>query len=84
MDYKAYLMLLPASWTNFGKVQVNDFQSLPFDSPPAYSWLSMRSTLVPVVSFASNWVQWVLLGGILLINIFPQLLLAGILKQRTH
>ena len=44
----------------------------------AYTWLRMRSTLVPVVSFASNWVQWVLLGGILVINIFPQLLLAGI------
>jgi hypothetical protein len=44
----------------------------------AYSWLRMRSTLVPVVSFASNWVQWVLLGGILVINVFPQLLLAGI------
>ena len=43
-----------------------------------YSWLQMRSTLVPVVSFASNWVQWVLLAGILLINSFPQLLLAGI------
>jgi len=43
-----------------------------------YSWLQMRSTLVPVVSFASNWVQWVLLAGILLINNFPQLLLAGI------
>lgn len=45
----------------------------------AYAWLTMRSTLVPVVSFASNWVQWVLLGGILLINTFPQLLLAGII-----
>ena len=44
----------------------------------AYSWLRMRSNLVPVVSFASNWVQWVLLGGVLLINTFPQLLLAGI------
>lgn len=44
----------------------------------AYSWLKMRSSLVPVVSFASNWVQWVLLGGILLINTFPQLLLVGI------
>jgi uncharacterized protein len=44
----------------------------------AYAWLSMRSALVPVVSFASNWVQWVLLGGVLLINTFPQLLLAGI------
>jgi len=44
----------------------------------AYSWLRMRSNLVPVVSFASNWVQWILLGGVLLINTFPQLLLAGI------
>ncbi len=44
----------------------------------AYSWLHMRSNLVPVVSFASNWIQWILLGGVLLINTFPQLLLAGI------
>ncbi len=44
----------------------------------AYAWLQMRSSLVPVVSFASNWVQWILLGGILLINTFPQLLLIGI------
>jgi uncharacterized protein len=44
----------------------------------AYSFLQMRSALVPVVSFASNWVQWVLLAGILLVNTFPQLLLAGI------
>lgn len=45
----------------------------------AYAWLTMRSTLVPVVSFASDWVQWVLLGGILMINAFPQLLLIGII-----
>ncbi len=44
----------------------------------AYAWLMMRSKLVPVVSFASNWVQWVLLAGILLVNTFPGLLLAGI------
>ena len=31
-----------------------------------------------MVSVASNLVQWVLLGGILLINTFPQLLLLGI------
>ncbi|HOP12547.1 MAG TPA: zinc metallopeptidase, partial [Lentimicrobium sp.] len=43
----------------------------------AYAWLMMRSKLVPVVSFASNWVQWVLLAGILLVNTFPGLLLAG-------
>jgi len=44
----------------------------------AYSWLQMRSALVPVVSFSSKWVQWILLAGILLVNTFPQLLLAGI------
>lgn len=44
----------------------------------AYSWLTMRSKLVPPVSFASKYVQWVLLGGILLLQAFPQLLLAGI------
>ena len=44
----------------------------------AYTMLQVRSALVPVVSFASKWVQWVLLGGVLLINVFPSLLLAGI------
>jgi hypothetical protein len=44
----------------------------------AYSWLQMRSALVPVVSITSRWVQWVLLAGILLVESFPQLLLAGI------
>lgn len=44
----------------------------------AYSWLTMRSKLVPIVSIASNFVQWILIAGILLINTFPQLLLIGI------
>ncbi|MDR2556526.1 MAG: zinc metallopeptidase [Bacteroidales bacterium] len=44
----------------------------------AYRWLNMRSALVPVVSFASNWMQWVLLAGILLVERFPYLLLFGI------
>ncbi len=43
-----------------------------------YAWLRMRSALVPVVSFSNNIVSWVLLGGVLLINIFPQLLWFGI------
>ena len=34
--------------------------------------------MVPAVSFASNWVQWILLGGMLLINTFPSLMLIGI------
>ena len=44
----------------------------------AYSWLTMRSKLVPVVSIASNTVQFILIAGILLVNTFPQLLLIGI------
>jgi Zn-dependent membrane protease YugP len=43
-----------------------------------YAPLRMRSALVPVVSFASNIVSWVLLAGVLLINIFPSLLWIGI------
>ena len=45
----------------------------------AYGPLRMRTALVPVVSFASQWVTWVLLGGILMIEVFPQLLLAGVI-----
>lgn len=43
-----------------------------------YAPLKMRSALVPMVSFSSKWVMWILLGGMLLINSFPQLMLAGI------
>jgi Zn-dependent membrane protease YugP len=45
----------------------------------AYRWLSMRSTLVPVVKFGGSVVPWVLLGGVLMIRVFPMLLLAGII-----
>ena len=45
----------------------------------AYVWLNFRSAIVPVVSITSKWVQWVLLGGILLMNSFPQILLIGII-----
>lgn len=44
----------------------------------SYSWLKMRSALVPVVSFASSWVQWVILGGIILIETTPILLEVGV------
>lgn len=44
----------------------------------AYSWLEFRSQLVPVVNIASNYVQWILIGGILMIRTFPNLLLIGI------
>ena len=43
-----------------------------------YAPLQMRSALVPIVSFSSKWVTWVLLGGILLLETFPSLLLIGI------
>lgn len=43
-----------------------------------YPWLQMRSKLVPAVQFSSGIVQWILLAGVLMINSFPQLLLAGI------
>jgi Zn-dependent membrane protease YugP len=43
-----------------------------------YAPLQMRSSLVPVVNFASRWVTWILLGGILMIETFPQLMVAGI------
>lgn len=43
-----------------------------------YSMLVLRSKLVPVVSFASKWVSWVLLAGIFVVESFPQLLMAGI------
>jgi Zn-dependent membrane protease YugP len=44
----------------------------------AYAPLTLRSKLVPVVSFASSWMQWILLAGIIFVRSFPQLLLAGI------
>ena len=49
----------------------------------AYAPLKMRSTLVPVVSFASNIVSWVLLGGMLLLHKFPELMLFGIILFAT-
>ncbi len=45
----------------------------------AYAPLRIRSALVPVVSFASNIVMWVLLGGMLMLQTFPQLMLFGII-----
>ena len=44
----------------------------------AYGPLTMRSALVPVVSFASNILSWILLAGILMVETFPGLLLVGI------
>ena len=43
-----------------------------------YAPLKLRSALVPVVSFANNTVQWILLLGMLMIKTFPTLLWIGI------
>ncbi|MBO7191920.1 MAG: zinc metallopeptidase [Bacteroidales bacterium] len=48
-----------------------------------YAPLRMRSALVPVVNFASNIVQWILLLGVLMINTFPGLLWFGIILFAT-
>ena len=48
-----------------------------------YAPLRLRSALVPVVNFASNIVQWVLLAGVIFINIFPNLIWIGIFLFAT-
>ena len=48
-----------------------------------YTPLVLRSSLVPIVSFASSWVQWILLAGILLIQVYPQVLLFGVILFAT-
>ena len=45
----------------------------------AYTWLNLRSKLVPFVQFSSSIVQWILLLGVFMIRSFPQLLLIGII-----
>jgi hypothetical protein len=45
----------------------------------AYAWLGLRSNLVPAVSFASRYVQWILLIGIFTVQAFPAILLGGII-----
>lgn len=44
----------------------------------AYSWLQFRSSMVPLLSITNNYISWILLGGVLLLNTFPYLLLGGI------
>lgn len=45
----------------------------------SYKWLTMRSQLVPIVSFSSKYVSLLLLLGIVLVQSFPQILVAGII-----
>ena len=43
-----------------------------------YAPLRMRSALVPVVSFSNSIVSWVLLAGVIFVNVFPSMLWIGI------
>ena len=42
-----------------------------------YAPLRLRTALVPVVNFANNWISWVLIAGIVFINVFPSLIWIG-------
>lgn len=44
----------------------------------AYSWLTMRSRMVPILEVSSRFMPFVLIGGVLMLKTFPQLLLLGI------
>ena len=43
----------------------------------AYAFLGLRSQLVPIVSFSSKYVHWVIMAGLVMAG-FPQLLMVGI------
>ena len=45
----------------------------------SYKWLQLRSRLVPAVSISSKFASILLIAGIFTVEIFPQLLLLGIL-----
>ena len=45
----------------------------------AYYWLGLRSRLVPAVNFSNKFTPWVIFLGILMVQKFPSLLLAGII-----
>ncbi|HSV75686.1 MAG TPA: zinc metallopeptidase [Bacteroidales bacterium] len=49
----------------------------------AYSFLKMRSALVPVISVSSRYMQWVLLIGVFTMEVVPGILLAGIIMFAT-
>jgi len=45
----------------------------------SYAWLNLRSKLVPAVGISSKLASFLLIAGIFTVQIFPQLLLIGIL-----
>lgn len=44
----------------------------------AYGWLGLRSQMVPFLTISSRYMQWVILGGILLLNTTPLPLMIGV------
>ncbi len=44
-----------------------------------YAPLKMRTALVPIVTFSNNIVMWLLLFGVMMVNVFPALLWLGII-----
>lgn len=44
-----------------------------------YALLKMRTALVPIVTFSNNIVMWILLFGVMMVNVFPALLWLGII-----
>ena len=44
-----------------------------------YSWLQFRSKMVPTVQISAKFAQFILIAGIFTVNMFPQLLLVGII-----
>lgn len=44
-----------------------------------YAPLKMRTALVPIVTFSNNIVMWILLFGVMMVNVFPALLWLGII-----
>lgn len=45
----------------------------------AYSWLEFRSSMVPVLTVSSQWMQYVILVGIFMINMTPIPLAIGVI-----
>ncbi len=45
----------------------------------AYYWLGLRSRMVPAVNVSNKFTPWILFIGILMVQKFPSLLLAGII-----
>jgi Zn-dependent membrane protease YugP len=45
----------------------------------AYYWLGLRSRMVPAVNVSNKFTPWILFIGILMVQKFPTLLLAGII-----